>query len=1242
MVAALFLCMAIAPSLGAQTASTGAISGTITDTSGAVIPNVTITAVSTVNGSTRTVTTSSDGSYSVSLLSPGTYKLKFEASGFNSVEVPSVTVNVTETSVVNHALVVGSQTQQVVVTGEAVEAVQTANATLGDVVSSTSATALPLTTRNYTNLLGLSSGANASVFNASALGSGSTDIAVNGATTSQNNVQMDGVSIMTTTSTGTLVANANNPGLGYVNPDAMEEFKIQTSLFDAGYGRGPGASVNLVTKSGTNAYHGSVFEFFRNTVLNANDFFRSSSPPVNGSPNNSRQILSQNQFGGVFGGPVKKDKLFFFASFQGTRQINGAASQGYSTPSLLPIFQGGDRSNTAALRTSLGATFCPVTGTDAGTTGSGGTQVACDGSNINPVAISLLQLKNADGTYYIPSASGSVTPSKVGVSGVQNTTFTIPSHFTENQVVGNLDYVLSSKNTLALRYYWSNDPAVVPFGCGAGGGAPGNCYPGTQLSNSFGNIYGVMKLTTIVSNHVINEARLSIQRDTAVGNVDFPFTANQVGMTPIQNAIQYLPQITVTGVFTIGEASNYPVQKFVANWEAADQVSWTHGKHTIRFGFESERDRYDWHLIGGSGTGQVNFNTFQDFLLGLPGCAPGTSVAALTCTQASSTSAPLPGQTNGTSVSNISNTGNISGLLPPGGLIHGYRTPYVNAFIQDDVKVNQHLTINLGLRWEYISVAYDSGGFESNIWTSLLNTVPIPGSTPATGTLAGWVIPSNWNFSANATPPVGGVFQNNNKTFRMGGTPLTNFAPRVGFAWSPLASNRMVLRGGFGYFYDKTGNANYNNGYEQNEPYSASVFGSSSGIYYSTLQSPFLQTTLGWTPRYVNFGNAVNNNSSGSNLSIASTQQNYWTPVTYQWNLNAQYEFVHSWTLELGYVGSRALHQPGLETGRHINEAQLVGDPLGTNTINAPGITAGLVKTTAAGGAGNTTANAFLRVPYLGFAPSGLIMTGDESSAKFGSLQATVRKQFTHGFQMQAAYTYSRSFVTQSEVNDPNIQFYSLNPQYHPQRLAVSYLYNLPFGNHEGLVGKLASGWSLSGVTILQDGTPLSAADSRGGAVYGLNSASNIVSSAEYCPGTNASMAASAGSTKSRLGGSHGGSGWFNPTTFSSSAACVIPNVPGTTATGWGNSSLGILLGPGQFNWDMSLIKTTKVGGIREDATLTFRTEFFNAFNHAQFNNPNQVSGIPGMVDVSKGTFGQIVSTSVNPRLIQFALRYAF
>ncbi|MGD0906092.1 MAG: carboxypeptidase-like regulatory domain-containing protein [Candidatus Acidiferrales bacterium] len=1230
-----------APSLMAQTASTGAISGTIKDSSGAVIPNVTVTAISADSGQSRTVVTASDGSFELTLLPLGLYNVKFDAVGFNSAEVGSVEVKVTETSVLNRVLQVGTQTQQIVIEGEAVEAVQTSNATLGDVVGSTQATSLPLTTRNYTNLLGLSSGANASVFNASSLGKGSTDISVNGASNLQNNVQMDGVSIVTTSTQGTLTENGNNPGMGYVSPDAMQEFKIQTSLFDAGYGRSPGASVNLVTKSGTNQFHGDVFEFFRNTALNANDFFRNSSPPVNGQPNNSRQILNQNQFGGVFGGPVKKDKLFFFGSYQGTRQINGASSQGYSVPSLLPIFPGGDRSNTAALQASLGATFCPQ-GTDGGISGVAKTQgtavqVACNGSNINPVAIALLQAKNPDGSYYIPSSSGTVTSTPCSLaasatctSAVQNTTFTVPAHFTENQVLGNMDYVINQKNTLAVRYFWTTDPTQNSFACGLAGGLPGICYPDTALANTLGNIYGVMKLTTIVSNNLVNEARVSVQRATIVGSVVSPFTASQFGIQPISNTIPYLPQLTVTGVFSIGDVANYPVQKFTSQWEAADQISWTHGKHTVRVGVELERDRYDWHLIGGTGTGQINFNNFQDFLLGLAGCPPSSTSA--TCSPTN------PGNTNGSSVSNISNTGGLGAVMPPGGLVHGYRTPYGDAFVQDDFKVDQHLTLNLGLRWDYVALAYDSGGFESNIWPSLISTVPIPGSTPATGTLAGWVVPSNWNFGANAPPPVGGIFQNSNNTFASNGTPLTTFSPRLGFAWSPFATNRFVLRGGGGYFYDRTGNANYNPGYEQNEPYSASAYASGAANYFSTFQNPFPAVTLGWTPRWVNFGAAgTNAGATSSNIAESLDEQIYRVPVTYQWNLNTQYEFVHNWTLELGYVGSRSLHQPGV---RPINEAQLVGNPFGTNTAVAPGIAAGLVTT-------NTVANAFLRVPYLGFSPSSLTMSQADWDAKFNSVQATVRRQFSHGLQLQAAYTWSRAFTTNQTVsnsssNDPNVEQYGLNPLYHPQRLAVSYLWNLPLGSHQGFMDKVANGWSVSGVTILQDGTPLTVTDTRGGTIFGFGPGTPVISRAEYCPGMGAANAASSGGVEQRLGGAHSATGWFNTAAFyglGTNGGCAAAGATGTptigNGTGYGDSSLGILLGPGQFNWDMSLTKTTKVGGIREDSTLVFRTEFFNTFNHAQFNNP-------ATVDVSKATFGQITSTSVNPRLIQFALKYVF
>jgi hypothetical protein len=263
---------------------------------------------------------------------------------------------------------------------------------------------------------------------------------------------------------------------------------------------------------------------------------------------------------------------------------------------------------------------------------------------------------------------------------------------------------------------------------------------------------------------------------------------------------------------------------------------------------------------------------------------------------------------------------------------------------------------------------------------------------------------------------------------------------------------------------------------------------------------------------------------------------------------------------------------------------------------------------------------------------------------KFNSLQATVRKQMSHGLTVQAAYTWSKSLNdftnasnNSSNSGDPNNlrQQYGPNPNFRPQRLAVNYSWDLPLGHYEGIVGKLTNGWNVSGVTIAQDGTPLTITDSRGGTIYGFG-AGPVTSRAQFCSGMTAANVGTAGGVESRLGGNFGGTGYFNAAAF-----CPIPTTGGIgpTNTGagtlFGNSGVGIILGPGQFNWDMSLIKTTQVGGVRENASLVFRAEFFNAFNHTQFNNP-------ATLDVSKSTFGQITSASVNPRVLQFGLKYIF
>lgn len=321
-------------SLAAQTAGTGALTGTVKDPSGASVPNATVTATSLDTGGVRTDMTGADGSYRFSLMPPGNYRVKIEASGFKPLEIPSVAVAVTETSVLDRNLEVGTQAQTLTVEGE-VEAIQTTSSALGTVADARTVLELPLNTRNYTNLLAMSTGVAANVSNATTIGKGATNMAVNGGSTGQNTYLMDGVVVNNWTALGGVTEGTLPGTFAMPNPDAISEFKIQTSSYDAGYGRNPGANVNVITKSGTNNFHGSAFEFFRNTALNANDWFLAGE----GAP---KAVLNSNVYGGSVGGPVKKDKLFFFVNYQESDQTNGYASYSQSQ-TLLPPIPTGDR-----------------------------------------------------------------------------------------------------------------------------------------------------------------------------------------------------------------------------------------------------------------------------------------------------------------------------------------------------------------------------------------------------------------------------------------------------------------------------------------------------------------------------------------------------------------------------------------------------------------------------------------------------------------------------------------------------------------------------------------------------------------------------------------------------------------------------------------------------------------------------------------------------------------------------------
>jgi hypothetical protein len=1145
--------------LSAQSAGTGSLTGTVTDASGAVVPNVTVTATSVATGSAHGTSTGADGVYRFSLLPPGKYSVTFRAQQFKPVEIPAVTINVTETEVLNQTLEVGGETQVITVEAQA-PLVDTATSTLGTLVGSQTITSLPLTNRNYTQVLDLSAGVSASVNNASVLGKGTQLTSVNGSNPSQNNYQMDGVAINNSGNLGNGTDQSVAAGIGIPSPDALEEFKIQTSTYDASYGRNPGANVNVVTKSGTNQFHGDAFEFFRNTVLNANDYFLAQQ----GRP---KGVLNQNQFGGVFGGPIKKDKAFFFVSYQGTRSRNGIAPQGLTSGVFLPNIPDEPR-NTAQFATDLANATClgftfgpPVNGPDASCGANQGPE------NISPVALAILNLPGPSGNgYYIPTPSTDPRCSAIG-GGSYACSFSEPARYTEDQFIVNGDYQINSRNTLQTRYFYTRNPTLVTMG-----GSTGSYLPGEPQTNLYINHNAVLRLTSLITNTFTNEAHISFQRnvgrnsDTPVGNT----TAEALGITPAVPGLIYPPGIwtLVDGIHLFDAFS--PAYSTTNQFQYEDQIAWSRGAHTVRAGFDYERVQYV--VAAGAARGFLLMGSFEDLLVGGPGNI----------------------------FFNLSNKGTAAN----GEQLHAYRQNALSSYVQDDWKLNSRLTLNLGLRWEFNGSLHDIYGNLTNIWPSLLAADPPAAATGSAGNYAGYVVPNNYTTTfGNPTLP-DGVLKTGRGYSLANHPPYSNFAPRIGFAWQPTGSEKLAVRGGFGLFYDRIWFDAFVHGFQGNVPYGTSL--NYSGVNSYTLQNPFPNLSTGtFLQRYSSYTCAPDGTGCTGTASALSTNflsPTIHTPLVRQYNLNVQYEFAPKWVLEVGFVGSSGINL--MDIYRNYNTAQLASP---SNPIR--------------GQTANTLANIPLRSPYLGYAAGGLLGTDFIGVSNYNSLQVTLRKQFSHGLAMQAAYTWSKS-LSDLSINSFYLSANSNNPQdlrqqygpssfNRPQRLSVNYQYDLPFRQRGGVAGKLTTGWSVAGVTTVQDGTPLTITDGTAGSIYGItgNGRAQLKGNGEPI--------VTPGPITSKLNN------------YINSDAFTTPPTLGD-GTDFGNSGVGMLLGPGQFNWDIALIKKTK---LTEGQSLVFRTEFYNAFNHPQFANPNTAKG-PNL--------GRITSTAVNPRLIQFALKYIF
>ena len=665
--------------LCAQTGGTGAISGAITDPTAAVLAGVQVKVTDMGTGYTRTSQSNDRGLYLVSLLPPGRYTLEVTKPGFKVASSSDVQVIVAETTVLNIRMETGAVTETITVAASSVE-LQTESSELGRVTDSEMLANLPLVTRNFTQVIGLNPGVSQEANNASEIGRGGGSqeanpaggsIMTQGATSTDNNFQMNGLTINDVQ--GSWIYSAGIPA---PNPDTIQEFKVQTALFDATTGRNAGANVDVITKGGTNQYHASIFEYFRNEDLNANDWFANH----NDQP---RGILRQNQYGFTAGGPVIKNKLLLFGSWQGTRQYNSTDPSNHKFVLLPPLTN--DRS-----AAGLGAVFAG----DYGYLGPLFGTIAPDGSNIAPQALALFQAKLPNGQYVIPTPQ-TIDPSRP-LETQGSAYLSSPGFFNENQWMANGDYFVSDRNKVAVRYFGASSDVEWTSLYETEG------FPLYQPERfdvaSIGDTY-------TISPTLVNQFVVGFHRSTSDQTYGNAFTFSSLGMSVPAQADAYPNLWIVDDNFQTGTTS--ALRFLQEEYQFADTLSWVKEKHQFTFGggFTAGRDNMS----------KFNFQayvlplTWADFLLG---------------------QSYLP---YGVPYSNIYET--YAGF---GDFARDWRYKSGNAFVQDNYRIAKRLTLNLGLRYERIG-AFGSANGGGNVDVSKINPNP-----DATGSFDGYIVNSNY------------------------------------------------------------------------------------------------------------------------------------------------------------------------------------------------------------------------------------------------------------------------------------------------------------------------------------------------------------------------------------------------------------------------------------------------------------------------------------------------------------------
>jgi hypothetical protein len=1239
LLAVFLLLFGVSATVFAQGGARGAMTGTVKDSTGAVIPDTTVQIINQGTGVVeRTVTTGKDGSFSATLLPVAMYRLVVTApktANFAKAEAVGVEVRVAETTPVSIVMKPGGATELVEVSGVAA-VVNTVNPTTGTTIGAHTAEDLPLASRNFLTLLALSAGANGEIFDGGQLGRGAVSMNVNGQRPTNNNYQLEGVN----------VNDINLPifdNVALPNPDAIQEFKTQTSLYDASQGRNGGGNIQVLLKSGGDKYHGTVYEFERNTALNANSWFNKRDQIYNDGdvdPTlNHQGVFRQHTYGATLGGPVPIGKnWFWFGSYQGAQAVSGTSNFTFFGTNMVVL-------PTNRSEASLISTFFP--------TGIPASQANIPGGtagHLSPVALAFLNLPASncpginDGTHCIPTVGGTV-------GGVGSINRTGAGKYKADEFTVSMDKELTPKDKLTGRVFWDKDNQAQPF-------ATASTLPFPR-GLPHGNHFGTAAWTRTLSSNVVNNARFGFSRFHFSQNPQEPISLEDVGATRGNSAdfpAVFRIAISGTGGFSLGTGVNDDRGGFFNTFEWSDDLSISHGKHLLRAGGTVSRyqlNRFNNFSVRGSvafsttGAGffdpaDPSLTGFQNFLLGRVGGVQGNSGFAS---------------------------------------FHFRATDYA-AYFQDDWKIRPRLTLNLGLRWEGLSVAHE----KNNFLTSFANV-----GDGGTGVVQ-FIHPEQTEVVG--TPGVSSCTLTSC-------LDMNNFAPRIGFAWNIFGDQKTVVRGGYGMYYQRMSNQSLlqtsggqpfaqpisvaPNSVPFNDPVPGSLPLSAFPLPTDRSIPPLLAfcDATGHDPsgHFVSCtaGAPLFGNSSGTSSSLTGflffPRRDLHAPKAMQWNLGVQREVAKGWMAEIAYVGSRGISLLG--PGNASNAAQVctlaapctIPASIGQNVAVAagtPNVLKNLDGTITING--STVANADARVnpKYMGLQNDHTLQISNGGSSTYHAMQASVIHQFAAGLYFQAAYTWSKSidnssgssFQDEINGNNPfgdqtsNFRFYrGLSDFDRTHRLTISYNYELPFNRWFGVenhgLGKIVNGWAINGVNTFQSGTPFQITDSSRASLNDPSTANTFDYVAQLIPGTPlgsvvtgtipdlASLIAGGG-----LPGQYVDLSKFTEVCVNSQNVTVACGA-GTFSSLSGGLGRNVFRGPFQQTWDLSLIKSTKV---TERVGVDFRAEVFNILNHPAFASPQFAGaqyGNYGIVDVAAGD-SSILNTVNAPRIMQFGLKVVF